>query len=86
MGHYEEKEITFRSGGEEEIIGLRFQVTDVAVRRLVERGNVVSFGPEPSQNFIQNIMSGKKIMMERRGGAFIIRANFVKEGGFPRQA
>ena len=46
MGHYGEKEITFRSGEEEEVIGLKFQVTDVkkpllAVRRLVERGNVV---------------------------------------------
>jgi hypothetical protein len=48
---------------------------------------VVSFGPKPSQNFIQNIMSGKKIMMEKRGGAFITRANFVKEvAGFPWQA
>ena len=92
MGHYGEKEITFRSGGDDEIVGLKFQVTDVkkpllAVRRLVERGNVVSFGPEPSQNFIQNLTSGKKIMMEKHGGAFIIRANFVKEvAGFPRQA
>ena len=39
MGHYGEKEITFRSGEEEEVIGLKFQVTDVkkpllAVRRL----------------------------------------------------
>jgi hypothetical protein len=35
---------------------------------------------------VENIMTGRKIMMEKRGGAFIIRANFVKEMGFPRQA
>jgi hypothetical protein len=91
MGHYGEKEVTFRSGGGDEVVGLRFQVTDVkkpllAVRRLVERGNRVSFGPEPSENYVENIMTGRKIMMEKRGGAFIIRANFVKEMGFPRQA
>ena len=73
MGHYGEKEITIRSGESEEVMGLRFQVTDVrkpllAVRRLVERGNVVSFGPGPSDNYIQSIETGRKIPMERRGG------------------
>ena len=97
MGHYGEKEITFRSGASEDVIGLRFQVTDVkkpllAVRRLVERGNVVSFGPGPNDNYIQNIETSKKIPMEKRGGSFVIQAHFVKEmcggaeSGFTRQA
>jgi hypothetical protein len=99
MGHYGEKEITIRSGESEDVIGLRFQVTDVkkpllAVRRLVERGSVVSFGPEPSDNYIQNVETGKKISMEKRGGSFVIKAHFVKEissvtgaeSGFTRQA
>jgi hypothetical protein len=99
MGHYGEKEITFRSGESEEVLGLRFQVTDVrkpllAVRRLVERGNVVSFGPEPRDNYIQSVETGRKIPMERRGGSFVIKAHFVKEissvtgaeSGFTRQA
>jgi hypothetical protein len=96
MGHYGEKEITFRSGASEDVIGLRFQVTDVkkpllAVRRLVERGNVVSFGPGPNDNYIQNIETSKKIPMEKRGGSFVIQAHFVKEmcggaeSGFTRQ-
>ena len=47
-------------------MGLRFQVTDVkkpllAVRRLVEKGNVVRFGPEPGESYIANIETGKKI-------------------------
>ena len=99
MGHYGEKEITIRSGESEEVMGLRFQVTDVrkpllAVRRLVERGNVVSFGPGPSDNYIQSVETGRKIPMERRGGSFVIKAHFVKEisnvaeveSGFTRQA
>ena len=69
MGHYGEKETTFVNGEESEVIGLTFQVTDVkkpllAVRRLVERGNVVSFGPGPNDNYIQNIETSKKIPME----------------------
>ena len=97
MGHYGEKEITFRSGEEEDVIGLKFQVTDVkkpllAVRRLVERGNVVSFGPGPNDNYIKNVETGKTIPMEKRGGSFVIKAHFVieleakeDEPGFTRQ-
>ena len=62
----------------------------LAVRRLVERGHVVKFGPEPEHNYIQNVQTGKKIMMEKTGGSFVIRAHFVKEvegeaSGFTRQ-
>ena len=93
MGHYGEKDITFRNDGD--IVGLRFQVTDVrkpllAVRRLVEKGNVVQFGPEPEHNYIMNVETGKRIMMERKGGSFVIAANFVTKlgasAGFARQA
>ena len=65
-------------------VNLKFQVTDVrkpllAVWRLVEKGNVVNFGPRPEQNFIYHPESGKRILMERRGGSFIIKAHFMKE-------
>ena len=92
MGHYGEKEVTFKDRADGDVVGLKFQVTDVkkpllAVRRLVEKGNVVSFGPEPSQNYIHNVQTGKKIMLEKKGGAFVIKAHFVKEieAGFTRQ-
>ena len=91
MRHYGEKDITIRGSGEE-VIGIKFQVTDVrkpllAVLRLVEKGNVVMFGPEPQQNYIHHLQSGQKIPMERRGGTFVIKAHFVKElaAGFTRQ-
>ena len=51
----------------------------LAVRRLVKKGNIVSFGPRPEQNYIYNPETGKNIEMERRGGSFIIKANFMKE-------
>ena len=91
MNHDGEKDITFKSGSG--IIGLKFQVSDVrkpllAARRLVEEGNFVQFGPEPENNLIMNVESGKKIMMKRSGGSIVIEANLVKklEPGFARQA
>ena len=42
-------------------VKLKFQVADVhkpliAVRRLVEKGNRVVFGPEPGENHIENVV------------------------------
>ena len=42
------------------------------------------FGPGPEDNYIQNIASGEKIEMVRRGG--FIKADFVTNPGFGRQA
>ena len=103
MKHYGEKEVTFKNGLDGDILGMRFQVTDVkkpllAVRRLTEKGNIVQFGGEAGQSFIANAATGKKIMMEKRGGSFVIKAQFVKRlsevqarkasgsAGFARQA
>ena len=88
MGHYGEKEITFQSESDGDLVGLKFQVTDVkkpllAVRRLVEKGNVVNFGPEDDQNFIYNPMTGRRIPMEKKGGSFVIKAHFMKEVEVP---
>ena len=71
MSHYGEKEVTFQSGAQDDVIGLKFQETDVkkpfwAVRRLVEKGSVVMFGPEPCQNYIRNLQTRKKILMEKK--------------------
>ena len=93
MGHYGEKDITFKNGDGGDLVGLKFQVTDVrkpllAVKRLVENGNVVSFGPKPDRNYILNIASGRRIDMEKKKGSFVIKAHFVKEvtGGSEEEA
>ena len=46
---------------------------------------VVMFGPEPCQNYIPNLQTGNKILLENKGGAFVI--HFVREtdAGFTRQ-
>jgi hypothetical protein len=54
MGHYGEKTATFRAGGNEAVMSLGFQVSDVqkplaAVWRIAEKGNVVQFGPKDEE-------------------------------------
>ena len=58
MGHYGEKEVTFRTGTDVDVVGLKFQVTDVKklllpVKRLVEKGNVgdVRAGARPKLSY-----------------------------------
>ena len=58
-------------------IGLGFQVADVkkpllAVDRVVEKGNVVQFGPEEEDNFVMNRNSKEKIMMRKKGKSYVI--------------
>ena len=90
MGHYGENTATFRAGGSEAVMSLGFQVSDVqkplaAVWWIVEKGNVVQFGPEDKDNFVRNIESGKKKHRGRKVGSYVIEADCVaRERGFPR--
>jgi hypothetical protein len=96
MNHYGEKEVMFKyKGGEnKEAVGIKFQVTDVrkpllAVRRLVERGCVVTMANGEGESFIANKESKVKIPIVKKGGSFVIEARFVKKvlaEGFQRQA
>ena len=62
---------------------LRFQVADVkkplvAVRRFCEKENMVSFGPKEEDNFIQNKISGDKMMLRPNGrGSYLMDVCFV---------
>jgi hypothetical protein len=91
MGHYGERQANFKvSGKESGIMSLTFQVSDVqkplvAVRRIAERGNVVQFGPKEEDNFILNKGSGAKIQMVKKGGSYVIPAEFLVQD-FPRPA
>ena len=62
-----------------------FQVCDVkralaAVSRITAKGNRVSFGPEEDDNYIQHVESGKKIMMRKKGGAYVVDVVLVGSG------
>ena len=80
------------AGEDKTIMSLGFQVSDVqkplaAVWRIAEKGNVVQFGPRAEDNFIQNVQTKKKVQMVRKGGSYVIEADFVaSDVGFGRQA
>ena len=92
MGHYGEKTATFKVGGKDDVVSLGFQVSDVqkplaAVWRIAEKGNLVQFGPRVEDNFVMIVAAKRKILMTRKGGSYVIDAEFVsQEPGFARQA
>ncbi len=91
MKHYGERRTMFRAGKGGHVLGMTFQASDVqkplaAVWRIADKGSRVSFGPGPEDNDFQNIASGEKIEMVRRGGSYIIKADFVTDQSFGRQA
>jgi hypothetical protein len=64
-------------------LGIKFQVADVvkpliSVKRLVEKGNFVNFGPEPKDNFIENRQSNCRVgLIPTPKGSYLLKANFV---------
>ena len=84
--HYGEKVIHFKTGGDDTVKGMKFQVCDVqrplaAVWRMVEKGNEVHFGPKAEDNFIFNPDTQEKVMMRRKGRSFVLDAEMVKIDG-----
>ena len=65
---------------------LGFQVADVkkqliSVKRIVEKGNVVSFGPTKEDNFILNKVTGDKKMLTSSGkGSYLMNVSLVGGG------
>ena len=62
---------------------LGFQVADVtkpliSVRRIVEKGNHVSFGPKEEDNYIINKETGDKMMLKPNGkGSHLMQVRFA---------
>ena len=49
-----------------------------AVSRICKAGNIVQFGDEPAECYIKNKSSGKKVMMEKRRGSYVLKVEFVR--------
>ena len=84
--HYGEKEVVVKYEGGKDPIGLRSQVTDVrkpllAVRRLVEKGNVVVLAEGDGESYVWNKNSKVKIPIRKKGGSFVIESHFVRFTG-----
>ena len=66
-------------------MGVSLQVTDVrklllAVKRITEKCNVVQFGPAESDNYIKNRFPGKRILLRKEGGSYIMDVSSEKIG------
>ena len=51
-----------------------------AVRRICKAGNVVQFGSEPEECYIENKMSRKRVALRQKGGSYVMNVHFVREG------
>ena len=67
LGHYGEKKVKFQMKGEDEgqIAAMGFQVCDVtkplvSVAKLIEKGNIIQFGPDDDDNFILHKRQGRR--------------------------
>ena len=68
---------------EEGLLNMNFQVAGVkkalaAVSRICKAGNVVQFGEDPADCYIQSKKTKKKVMMQQKRGSYVIRVEFVK--------
>ena len=67
----EEMRVICSVEGKADLCGMLFHVTDVnkilaSVGRITEAGNTVAFGPKEHDNYIENLTTGKKILMKKK--------------------
>ena len=77
------KEVHFAGVDQGIKMKLRFQVAEVkkplmSVKRIVEQGNHVGFGPGEDDNYILNKASGNKMSLKSKGkGSYLMQVKFV---------
>ena len=69
--------------GQTKQMGLAFQVADVkkpllAVKRIIEKGNHVTFGRSPEDTYIISKTTGDKMMLQENGkGSYLMEVKLV---------
>ena len=56
-----------------------------AVNKICMKGNIVQFGPQVNDCFIQNITTKKKIMLTQEGGQYMMKGTLRETNLFQRQ-
>ena len=80
---FEDVEVQGVDKEESRVTSVAFQVADVkkpllAVKRIIEKGNHVTFGPSPEDNYILNKSIGDKMMPQGKGkGSYLMQVKFV---------
>ena len=60
-----------------QVIGVKKALA--AVSKISRMGNMVQFGDEESECFIQNKITKKKVLMKKKRGSYVIDVEFVKD-------
>ena len=68
----------------DETMAMNFQVCEVkkalaAVVKICRAGNLVQFVSEEEECYIKNKESGKKVMLMKKGGSYVMNVEFVRE-------
>ena len=87
--HFGEKRVALiaSSVGGDKVMGIPFQACSVmkplaAVRRIVEKGNIVQFGPNAADNFIMNVSTKDKVMLKQERGQYVMEATLAPQHPF----
>ena len=85
--HFGARQVAFQPEAAGRVLGVGFEVTDVkkpllSVKRVCEKGNTVHFGPGDSDNYIQNVASGERIRLHRRGNSYVLRGALLSQNPF----
>ena len=65
-----------------QVMSMMFQAAGVkkalsAVSKICKAGNLVQVGDEPGDCYIKNKTTGKKVMLEKRRGSYVMKVEFV---------
>ena len=63
--------MTFQAAGVEKALA--------AIWRICKAGNIVQFGDEAADCYVKHKATGKKIMLELRGGSYVLKIEFVRK-------
>ena len=55
----------------------------LSVAKIVDKGNLVQFGPSPEQCFIQSIKTGKQMRVQRRRDVYVMDLDVIPPGEAP---
>ena len=55
----------------------------LSVAKIVDKGNLVHFGPTPEQCYIQHIKTGKKMRVQRRRDVYVMDLDVIPPGSAP---
>ena len=88
IAHYGSRQVAFQPDeAAGRVLGVGFGVTDgkkplLSVKPVCEKGNIVHFGPGDDDNYIQNVASGERIRLQRRGNSYVMRGELLDRAPF----